>query len=410
MASNPTQNTDHRERQPAAQVSGGPAPSSSGPDRLQPGSAATGFRLGRIFGIAIYLHSSWLIIFFLITLSLRTQFTSQHPAWSAQQHWALGIITSILFFCSVVFHELSHSVVAKHYKIPVESITLFVFGGLARIARDPSNAKQEFNIAIAGPLSSLFLGGCFWLVVRYFHGNELVVAACTWLWQINVLLALFNLVPGFPLDGGRILRGIAWGITGDFMRATKIASNAGRFFGYLLIFIGVWRAFNGDWVGGIWTAFIGWFLLSAARESYVQVAIRGTLTGLIAADVMTQDVPTVERNISVEDYVHEVLRTGRRCHIVTGAGRPVGLVTLHSARTLPRDEWANTSIQAVMMPIDHVHSASPQEPALGVLERMQAEDINQMPVVSDGQIVGMVARDTILRVLQTRLQLGHLAS
>ncbi|MGC1635638.1 MAG: site-2 protease family protein [Candidatus Acidiferrales bacterium] len=366
--------------------------------------------LGRIFGIPIYLHASWLIIFLLITITLAKQFTSQHPAWSPQQHWALGIITSVLFFGSVVFHELSHSVIAKHYRIPVDSITLFVFGGLSRISRDPSNAWQEFNIAIAGPFSSLFLGGCFWLVARYVHGNELVVAACTWLWEINVLLAIFNLVPGFPLDGGRILRGIAWGITKDFTRATKIASNAGRFFAYLMIFIGVWEAFNGNPIGGLWTAFIGWFLLSAARESYAQVAIKSTLTGLHAADVMTQDVPTVERNISVEDYVHEVLRTGRRCHVVTGAGRPVGLVTLHSAREVPRDEWSNTSIQAVMMPFDRIHAATPEEPALGVLERMQAEDINQMPVISNGQIVGMIGRDTILRVLQTRLQLGHLAS
>jgi Zn-dependent protease/predicted transcriptional regulator len=406
MASpSPTGDRDHAVDQPPSYGAHPP-----GNQRLRTEPAASGFRLGHIFGIPIYLHASWLIIFLLITVTLAKQFTSQHPGWSQQQHWALGIITSVLFFCSVVFHEVSHSVIAKYYRIPVDSITLFIFGGLSRISRDPTKPMQEFNIAIAGPLSSLFLGGSFWLVAHYFHGNELIVAACTWLWQINVWLALFNLIPGFPLDGGRILRGIAWGITGDFTRATKIASNAGRLFAYLMIFIGVWQAFNGNPIGGLWIGFIGWFLLSAARESYAQVAIRNTLTGLIASDVMTQDVPTVERNISVEDYVHEVLRTGRRCHIVTGAGRPVGLVTLHSARTLPRDEWANTSIQAVMMPIDHVHSATPQEPALGVLERMQAEDVNQMPVVSDGQIVGMVARDTILRVLQTRLQLGHLAS
>jgi Zn-dependent protease len=366
--------------------------------------------LGRVFGIPIYVHPSWLIIFLLITITLGKQFAAQHPSWSQQQHWALGIITSILFFASVVFHELSHSVVAKLYKISVESITLFIFGGLSRIKREPSSAMQEFNIAIAGPLSSLFLAGCFWLVARAVPNHELLFAACTWLWEINLMLALFNLVPGFPLDGGRILRGIAWGITKNFDRATKIASGAGRFFAYLLIFSGVWQAFNGYWVNGVWIAFIGWFLLSAARESYVQVELRNTLTGVRAADIMTQDIPTVERNISIDDYVHEVMRTGRRFHIVTGAGKPVGLVTLHSARSVPRDEWANTSIQPIMMPFDRIHAASPDEPALGVLQRMQSEDINQMPVISDGRIVGMIARDTILRVLQTRLQLGHLAS
>lgn len=368
---------------------------------------ASGIRIGRVFGIPIYLHPSWFIIFALITVSLRTQFTAEHPNWTPQQRWALGIITSLLFFASVVFHELSHSVVAKHYHIPVQSITLFVFGGLARIERDPDSGRQEFNIAIAGPLSSFFLAGCFYLIAHSVHSNEMVAAVAGWLWEINAALAIFNLVPGFPLDGGRVLRGIVWGITGSFTRASQIASTSGRIFAYMMIIIGIWQALNGNWVGGLWLAFIGWFLLEAARESFAQVAMHTTLTGVRAQDIMTTDVPTVSRDISLDGYVHEVLRTGRRSHIVTGAGTPVGLVTLHSARAVPRDEWANTSIQAVMVPIDRVHSASPDEPVLHVLERMQKEDINQMPVISGGHIIGMIGRDTILRVLQTRLQAGQ---
>jgi Zn-dependent protease/predicted transcriptional regulator len=368
-----------------------------------------GFRLGQVFGIPIYLHPSWLIIFFLITVFLSTQFTSEHPSWSTPQHISLGIITSILFFASVVFHELSHSVIAKHYRIKVESITLFVFGGLTRNEGEPSSAKQEINIAIGGPLANLFLCGCFWLVYRYAHGNEMVVAATWLLFEANLGLAIFNLVPGFPLDGGRILLGVAWGVTGNRTRATRLAATAGKFFAYLIILLGILQAFNGNWVGGIWTAFIGWFLLSASQESVAQVAIRNTLTGVRAEDIMTHDIPTVTREISLEEYVHEVLRTGLRCHIVLGAGKPVGLVTLKAVRTVPRDEWANTSIQAAMLPIDRIHSALPDESALGILERMQTEDINQMPVVSEGNIIGMIARDTILRVLQTRIQAGHLA-
>jgi Zn-dependent protease/CBS domain-containing protein len=369
----------------------------------------SGIPLGRIFGIPIYLHTSWFIIFLLITLSLATQFTSQHPGWTREQHWILGIVTSVLFFASVVFHELSHSVVAKHYKIPVQSITLFVFGGLSRISRDPSNAKQEFNVAIAGPLSSLFLAGCFWLIWRYLAANEMIHAASGWLWEINLGLALFNLVPGFPLDGGRVLRGLAWGVTGNFTRATRIASNAGKFFAYLMIGIGIWQALSGNLVGGLWLAFIGWFLLSAAQESYVQVALRNMLAGVRAEDIMTTDVPTIPRDMSIEEYVQEVLRTGRRCHVVVAGDKPVGLVTLAAARAVPRDEWASQSVQAVMLPVDKIHWASPAEPALGVLQRMQTQDINQMPVISDSHIVGMISRDTILRVLQTRLQVGHLA-
>lgn len=370
---------------------------------------SSGFRLGRVLGIPIYLHPSWFIIFFLITLSLRMQFTQAHHGWTPAQDLMLGVLTSLLFFASVIFHELSHSVVAMHYRIPVESITLFVFGGLSRIERDATSAKQEFNIAIAGPLSSLFLAGCFWMVAHYGRGNDKVAAVAGWLAFINLILALFNLVPGFPLDGGRALRGIAWGITGDLARATRIASTAGKVFAYLMIFAGIWQALNGNWVGGLWLAFIGWFLLSAAQESFAQVAMRNTLAGVRAEDIMTRDIPTVPRDMSIEEYVHEVLRTGRRCHIVTGSGKPVGLVTLHAARMEPREEWANTAIQAVMLPIERIHSASPEEPVLGVLERMQSEDVNQMPVISEGQIIGMVARDAILRVLQTRIQAGHLA-
>jgi Zn-dependent protease/predicted transcriptional regulator len=370
---------------------------------------ASSIRIGRIFGISIYLHPSWFVIFALITLSLRTQFTAQHPSWSPAQHWMLGVITSLLFFGSVMFHELSHSLVAKHYKIPVASITLFVFGGLARIGREPSSARQEFNIAIAGPIASFFLSAVFYFVGRYFGNLEMVGATSRWLAEINFMLAAFNLAPGFPLDGGRVLRSIAWRITGDFSKAARIASQTGQVFAYVMIFAGIWIALQGNWFGGLWWVFIGWFLLSAAQESYAQVAIRNMLAGVNASDIMTQDVPTMPRDFSLENYVHEVLRTGRRCHIVTGNGAAVGLVTFHAAQGIPRDEWPNTSIQAAMRPMDKIKWASPSEPVLSVLERMQAEDINQMPVLEDGRVVGMIARDSILRALQARLQVGHLA-
>jgi Zn-dependent protease/predicted transcriptional regulator len=369
----------------------------------------SGLLLGRILGIPLYLHTSWFIIFLLITLSLRTQFVSQHPGWTPAQHWTLGIVTSILFFASVVFHELSHSVVATHYKIPVASITLFVFGGLSRIEQEPTSPGQEFNIAIAGPISSLFLAGCFWLVHRWAPGGMLG-ASCYWLAEINLTLGLFNLVPAFPLDGGRILRGISWGITHNFDRATQIASAAGMLFAYALILWGVWSALSGNWVGGLWMAFIGWFLLEAAKESLAHVSLQSTLAGLRAEDIMSTEVPTVSRALSLDDYVHEVLRTGRRCHIAMDSERPVGLMTLHAARTVPRSEWQHTSVQAVMLPLDRIESAAPEEPVQRVLDRMQAQDINQMPVMAQSHIVGMIGRDAILRALQTRLQAGHLAA
>jgi len=191
----------------------------------------SGIKIGRIFGIPIYLHSSWFIIFALITYSLATQFANEHEQWSELQHWAVGVLTSLLFFGSVLFHELAHSVVALRYKIPVVSITLFVFGGVARIGREAASARQEFNIAVAGPVSSYVLAGGFWLLTHIFPSSEMVGALAGWLSWINFMLATFNLVPGFPLDGGRIFRAIVWGATGDFARSREFYAELLPFFG-----------------------------------------------------------------------------------------------------------------------------------------------------------------------------------
>ncbi len=368
---------------------------------------AAGMKIGRVFGIPIYVHPSWFIIFALITFSLATQFAQQHPHWTQAQHWTLGIFTSLLFFCSVLFHELSHSVVAQAYKIPVVSITLFVFGGVAAISREPARARQEFNIAIAGPLSSYLLAAGFWLLTRIFPASEMLGALAGWLAQINFGLATFNLLPGFPLDGGRILRGIVWAVTGDYARATRFASTGGKLLAYVMIVTGLWQSLTGQFTGGIWLAFIGWFLLNAAQESYAQLAARGALQGLHASDVMSQELPTVRRDISLEDYGHEVLRTGRRCHLVMADGELVGLMTVHAMKHVPREEWAVTSVQAAMLPRDQIHWAKPEEPVQALLERMRSEDVNQMPVVTNGHVVGIVTRDSILRVIQARTEVGE---
>ena len=374
-----------------------------------------GLQIGRILGIPIYLHPSWIIIFALITLSLRMQYTQQHPHWSPTQHWTAGILTSLLFFSSVLFHELSHSKVALHYKIPVLSITLFVFGGIARIGKEPGSAKQEFNIAVAGPLSSYFLAIVFFGVAKMFPFSEMVGALAIWLAGTNAALATFNLLPGFPLDGGRIFRAIVWGVTKSYVRATKIAGASGKMIAYGMILIGAWYAMQGQWVGGLWLAFIGWFLLNAAQESVAQVAIREALAGLSAGDVMTHEVPTVGGSLTLEDYGAEVLRTGRRCHLVLTDDRMVGMMNVHRLNATPREEWATTSVQAAMIPREQVLWATPNEPLLGLLERLLAADINQMPVVAgagDGgtHVIGMISRDSILRVIQTRSEVAHSAA
>jgi Zn-dependent protease/predicted transcriptional regulator len=372
----------------------------------------TGLRIGRILGIPLYLHATSFLIFALLTFFLATQILPLQAGASPLQYWILAVGVSMVFFGSLILHELGHSIIALRYKIPVVSITLFFFGGLARIARDPDTALQEFNIAIAGPIVSFILGAVF-LGIYGIAPHGVLQLAALYLSEINLILGVFNLLPGFPMDGGRVLRAIVWGITKNFDRATQIASRSGQVFAYMMIMLGIWAImerdsgvsrFLGGWSGGLWLAFIGWYLLSAAQETYTQVAIRHTLTGLSAADIMSPDVPTVARDISLEDYVHEVLRTGRRCHVVTGNGMAVGLVTLHQVQGFPREQWANTSIQAAMVPQGAIHWVMPNEPVTGVLERMQSEDVNQMPVLQEGHIIGMIARDSILRVIQTRLQ------
>jgi len=371
----------------------------------------SGLRIGKILGIPIYLHSTWVFIFAAITYIIASQYKQEHPLWADTQHWTVGVLTSLLFFASVLFHELSHSLVAQHYKIRVVSITLFLFGGLARIEREPSKAVQEFNIAIAGPLASAFLAGGFFGLTLLLPYSQTVGALATWLCRTNAALAVFNLLPGFPLDGGRIFRAIVWGATKNFEKATRVAGASGKLIAYAMILSGAWGAFNGYLQNGVWFAFIGWFILNAAQDSVAQVAIRQTLAGLSAADVMSKEVPTVPGHITLEEYGAEVLRTGRRVHLVVSDDRLVGMMNVHTLNSIPRHEWAHNSVQAAMIPREKILWTSPDEPLLRLLERLLSADVNQMPVVSgtsDGapQIVGIVTRDSILRVMQTRSELG----
>src|SRR6266403_3321487 len=381
----------------------------------RPMNRASGLRIGKILGIPIYLHSTWVFIFAAITWIIASQYKRDHPSWTDTQHYAVGVLTSLIFFASVLFHELAHSAVAQHYKIRVVSITLFLFGGLARIEREPSKAIQEFNIAIAGPLASGFLSAGVFGLTLLFQYSQTVGALATWLWQTNFALAVFNLLPGFPLDGGRIFRAIVWGATKNFDKATRVAGASGKIIAYAMILLGAYGVFNGVVRQGLWLAFIGWFILNAAQESVAQVAVRETLTGLSAADVMSKEVPTVPGHITLEEYSAEVLRTGRRVHLVVNDERFAGMMNVHTLNSIPRDEWAHNSVQAVMIPREKILWTSPEEPLLGLLERLLSADVNQMPVVTgatDGspQIVGIVTRDSILRVVQTRSELGPLAT
>jgi Zn-dependent protease/CBS domain-containing protein len=371
-----------------------------------------GIQIGKIYGIPIYLHASWLIIFGLIAVWFYQEYAALQLNLPMPRLVGLGLMTSLLFCASLVIHEVSHSVVAKYYKIPVVSITLFVFGGVSRIAREPARAVEEFNISVAGPLSSLLLGAGFWLVYRHAGSNEVLSTLAGSLAWINISLGLFNLIPGFPLDGGHIFRALVWSINKDFARATRISALTGQVLAYGMIALGAVSAFTsyqplGGAVGGIWLAFIGWFILSAAKQTQAQVEARGALEGLRVADIMSPEVYTVGREISLEDYAREMVRTGRRAHLVVAGDQLVGLVTAEALNSVPQHDWDVTSVQAVMLPKDKLLWAAPEEPALSLLDRMRTIGLQQLPVIAGGSVVGVVTRDSIMRVLQTRHVLGH---
>jgi Zn-dependent protease len=310
----------------------------------------SGIKIGQVFGIPIFLHLSWILIFGLITYSLVDEYGARYPQWTSGQLWSLGVITSLLFFGSVLFHELSHSAVARHYRIPVASITLFFFGGIASITRDPDSAGQEFLMAAAGPASSYVLAGAFGLLTLVTPKDSMPNALGSWLAWTNLALATFNLLPGFPLDGGRVFRSIVWGITKNYSKSTRIASRMGQAIAYGIIAYGLWRAFGvHSTFDGLWFMFLGWFLLTAARQSYQQVEAQGALQGLRAVDVMTSDMPTVARDLSLDEYAREVSRTGRRAHLVVSDNKLVGLMRVEVLQAVPREVWHSTSLHVVFI-------------------------------------------------------------
>jgi len=366
--------------------------------------------LGRVFGIEVKLDYSWFIVFALVVWSLADYyFPSTHPGWSGGTYWAIGIVTALLFFASVVTHELAHSFVSQAQGIPVRDITLFIFGGAAQISEEPKSARNEFLMALAGPATSLVLAALFGLLwwASALVTAPLLQALTSWLAWINLALALFNLIPGFPLDGGRIFRAIVWALTGNLHQATRVATGLGRVVAYGFIFWGILQIFGGNWVGGLWIAFIGWFLENAAKASYRQATFQELLAGHTANEVMMSDCPRIPRGLTLETLVDQVvLPSGRRCFPVVEGDRLSGLLTLHLIKKVPRERWATTRVEEMMIPLADLKTVGPDDDLTTIFERMTTEDVNQFPVMESGRLLGMVARDNVLAFLRARIELG----
>mgnify|MGYP001188996819 CR=1 FL=1 len=372
-------------------------------------------KLGRIFGIEIGLHYSWLIIAVLIVLSLAGYFGAAHPDWSAGVIWAMAVFSAVMFFLAIITHELSHAQVARMNGLPVRSITLFALGGVAQIEKEAASAKTEFWMAIAGPIASVVIGlTCLGLALAAGWTPPVepatpIMSILVWLGYINIALAVFNMIPGFPMDGGRVLRALIWWATGDSSRATRGASTVGQLIAFGFILFGLVSFFRGAGLGGLWIAFIGWFLLNAARATYAQVAITEGLRGVTVGDLMSRDCPAADINTNLQTLLEEhLLKTGRRCYMVTEKGVPVGLITPHEIKSVERQMWGLKTLGEVMKPIEELHTVEPATPAGEALEIIGREDVNQLPVISDGRLEGIISRDLILRYLVTRQELDLL--
>jgi Zn-dependent protease/CBS domain-containing protein len=369
-------------------------------------------KLGTVFGVELGLHYSWLVIALLITFSLVAQFHSVNRSWSEGLVWGIAILTGALFFACLFAHELSHAMVAKARGIPIHKITLFLLGGVAQIEKEATDAKTEFWMAIAGPVTSAVLGLILFGLAEVSGWTPWVspaspgIALLVWLGYINLALAAFNMIPGFPLDGGRVLRSILWWAMGNVERATRVAARVGQAIGVVFIGFGILQFFQGAGLGGLWLAFIGWFLLQAAGATYMQVEAGKLLRGLRVKDVMSNDCETVAPDVSLDSFVHgQLLRTGRRCFLVVEDARLLGMITPNEVRTVDAQAWANTSVRSVMRPSDKIHFVSRDLPAMEALEIMGREDVNQLPVLANGRVEGIVSRGHLMQVLRSRAEL-----
>src|ERR1700732_8151 len=369
-------------------------------------------KLGTISGIEIGLHYSWFIIAALIAFSLSEHFRRVNPSWGPGQIWIAALVTAALFFVTLLLHELAHSLVAQARGLKVRAITLFALGGVSQIQDDATDAKTELLVAIAGPVASLIISvGCLAIALglgwhRSTEPQTAVTGVLVWLGYINIALAVFNMIPGFPLDGGRVLRAIVWATTKNADRSTGIAARVGQFVAFLFILDGIWQFFSGAGVGVLWIAFIGWFLMDAAKASYADVEITAALHGMRVSEVMSRDCAIVSPRMSLQEFVSTyLLRAGERCFAVEDQGRFLGLITPRDVGGIPRDRWDKTTVREAMRPLQELHVITPDTPVLDALKLVDSKDVNQLPVVANGTLQGVVSRSQLVQLLQVRSEL-----
>ncbi|HEY4482079.1 MAG TPA: site-2 protease family protein [Candidatus Brocadiaceae bacterium] len=359
------------------------------------------WKVATIMGIPLRVHFSWFIIFGLITWSLSTHyFPKAAPDLPVAAYWIKGTLAALLLFASVAFHELSHSYIARKYHISITSITLFIFGGVAQLKGEPPHPKAEFRMAIAGPISSFLLSALFFLIAINTTGGP--KALFSYLAQINFILGVFNLIPGFPMDGGRILRSILWSRTKDYYYATKKASNFGQRIALFFLFFGLFLLFTGS-SGGLWLLLIGWFLYMAAQSSSQQATLQEVLSGIKVKDVMVRDIVTLNSSITIDDAVDKYfLRYSYGGFPVMDDGKFLGIITLKEIKDIPRDDWNKVKVSDVFTPHNKKWEVSSDADVMMALELMIKEDKGRIVVTENNAITGLITRNGIARYVQIK--------
>lgn len=369
----------------------------------------SGLSLFRIRGIPIRLHSSWFLILALLTWSLANSFyTPQGGGFSSGMAWLAGLVTGLLFFGSVLAHELGHAFGALRERVPVRSISLFFFGGVAQIGHEPKSAGAEFRIALAGPLVSLGLAAIFAGLGTLSAGDLSLYGPVSYLARINLILATFNLIPGYPLDGGRIFKAIVWKFTGSSYRAMRIASSTGQIAALGFIAYGIFQVFTGSFVSGLWMGFIGWFLLEAAGGALAQSHMQERFGDIEVEQVMSRSYPTVPEDLTLDGLAMLALKNpGIPAFVVKDQGVSIGIITSHELRSIPRHTWRWVIAREAMRPWERFTLFSPDTPLLLALQQMEEMDQTIAPVVLGNQIRGLLSRENAMHYLRWRDNLGR---
>lgn len=370
-----------------------------------------GIRLTKIFGIELWVDYSWLIIFSLVLWSLAAgYFPHEYPGLGVRAYWIMGAVSAILLFVCVVLHELSHSYVAQKFGIAVPKITLFIFGGVAQISEEPRSAKAEFNIAVVGPISSFVLSVIFLILAKsdFASADKRLLAIFNYLAFINLALAVFNMIPGFPLDGGRILRAYLWNRWQDVRKATYTVSQIGSGFGVGLILLGLISIFFGNLIGGIWFIFIGMFLNQVAKSGYQMTVLQNALSGKKVKNIMTSNVISVTESVSLDDLVQNYFYRYLFVSfpVVSDGGELIGMVSVKQTKDVPKDSWYEKKVRDIMIKASEIQVLSPNEEASRALNLLMRNELGRIPVVDGGRLVGIITRRDITTLLMIKSDLG----